>query len=69
VYYDQKKYSDALKTLQLAARVSPDEAEPYYWMGKTQEAMGDKSNAKLNFQRAFGLDTTLREAKQAADRL
>jgi hypothetical protein len=29
--------------------------------------MGDRKEAKLNYQRAFGLDNTLVEAKQAAD--
>jgi len=67
--YDEKKYSDALKTLQLATTVSPTYAPAYYWLGKVQEAMNDKTNAKLNYQRAYGLDTTLKQAKQAADRL
>lgn len=69
ILYNQKKYEQALKTFQLARTVSPTFADAYYWMGKCQEAMGDKTNAKLNYQRAYGLDKTLDEAKQAADRL
>lgn len=68
-YFELKKYSDALKTFQLAATVFASEGEPYYWLGKTQEAMGDNSNAKLNYERAYGLDHSLTEAKEAADRL
>ena len=30
IYYEQKKYPEALKTLALATTVSPDEADPYY---------------------------------------
>jgi tetratricopeptide (TPR) repeat protein len=69
VYYDQKKYEQALKVFNLASTVSPDEAEPYYWQAKAQEAMGNKAEAKLNYQRAYGLDKTMTEAKTAADRL
>ena len=69
LFYQQKKYGDALKTFELALKVSPTTAEFYFWIGKTQEAMGNKADAKLNYQRAYGLDKTMAEAKQAADRL
>jgi tetratricopeptide (TPR) repeat protein len=68
-YFDQKKYAEALKTFQLTTTVFPSEALPYYWMGKTQEAAGDKEEARLNYQRAYGLDKTFTDAKEAADRL
>ena len=69
ILYNQKKYEAALKTFRLAVTVSPTFADAYYWMGKCQEAMGDKTNAKLNYQWAYGLDKTLTDAKQAADKL
>jgi tetratricopeptide (TPR) repeat protein len=68
-WYDQKNYKEALASFQLAVRVFPVEAEPYFWLGRTQEAMGDKKEAILNYQRAYGLDKTFTEAKEAADRL
>lgn len=68
-YYDQKKFADALKTFQLSTTVFPSEAVPYYWLAKTQQAMGNKNEARLNYQRAYGLDKTLTEAKDSADRL
>lgn len=68
-YYELKNYTDAIKTFQLATTVFPSDGEPYYWLGKTQEAVNDKSNAKLNYQRAYGLDHSLKEAKEAAARL
>lgn len=68
-YYDQKKYAEALKTFQLTTTVFPSESLPYYWLGKTQQAMGNKPEARLNYQRAFGLDKTFTEAKDSADRL
>jgi len=69
VYYDQKNWKEAAKVFSLATTVSPTEPGPYYWLGKTEEAMGEKAEAKLDYQRAYGLDKTFIEAKQAADRL
>lgn len=69
VYFDQKKYTEALKIFELATQVFPTEGNPYFWLGKTQEAMGNTNEARLNYQRAYGLDKTLTEAKEAADRL
>jgi tetratricopeptide (TPR) repeat protein len=69
LFFNAKNYKEALETFQLAAKVSPTYAEAYYWMGKTKEAMGNKAEAKSDYQRAYGLDKTLTEAKQAADRL
>lgn len=68
-YYDQKKYAEALKTFQLTTTVFPSESLPYFWLGKTQQAMGDKTEARLNYQRAYGLDKTFTEAKDSADHL
>ena len=68
-YYDQKKYAEALKTFQLTTTVFPSEALPYYWIGKTQQALGRKDEARINYQRAYGLDKTITEAKDSADRL
>jgi tetratricopeptide (TPR) repeat protein len=67
--FESKKYNEAVKTFQLAQRVSASYADAYYWLGKCQEALGEKDEAKLNYQRAYGLDKSLTEAKEAADRL
>jgi len=66
---EQKKYEQALKTFQLALKVAPASADFYYLIGKTQQAMGNREEAKLNYQRAYGLDKSLTEAKEAADKL
>lgn len=68
-YYDQKKYADALKTFQFTTTIFPSEALPYYWTAKSQQALGNKDEARLNYQRAYGLDKTLTEAKDSAERL
>lgn len=69
IQYDAKKYAEALKTVELAASIKPQFPDAYYWMGKCQEAMGDKSTAAVNYRRAFELDKTFMEAKEAMERL
>ena len=69
VLLDQKQYGLALKTFELALRIAPASAEFYYLTGKTQQAMGHKEEARLNYQRAYGLDKSMTEAKEAADKL
>lgn len=69
ILYKQKKYNEALKVYQLALTVSNSFADTYYWMGLCQEALGQKEEALLNYKRAYGLDKTLKEAKDAADKL
>ncbi|HEX4876291.1 MAG TPA: tetratricopeptide repeat protein [Chitinophagaceae bacterium] len=69
IYFDQKKYTDALKVFELANTISATFPDAYYWMGRCQEAMGQKEEAKLNYQRAYGLDDSFTEAKEAAGRL
>lgn len=67
--YDQKKYAEAISVFQLALKVSATFAGAYYWLGKCQEELGNKEDARLNYQRAYSLDKSLAEAKAAADRL
>ncbi|MER3497745.1 MAG: hypothetical protein C4308_03445 [Chitinophagaceae bacterium] len=69
VYFNQNKYPEALKVFTLVSTISPDFPDAYFWMGKCQEALGKKNEARLNYQRAYGLDKTFAEAKEAAERL
>lgn len=67
--YEQKKYEDALAVFNLALTISPSFADAYYWIAKCQEATGKKEEAKVNYLRAFELDKTMKEAKEAAGRM
>jgi tetratricopeptide (TPR) repeat protein len=69
IFYDQKKFEAARKTFQLASTVSPTFADAYFWLGKCDEALNNKPEAKLNYQRAYGLDKSLTEAQAAAGKL
>jgi tetratricopeptide (TPR) repeat protein len=69
VLYEQKKFAAALKTFELANTISPKFPDAWFWMGKCQEATGDKENARINYLKAYGLDNSFGEAKDAADKL
>ena len=65
----QKKYEQALKSFAIGQKLSPGAAEFYFWVAKTQEAMGHRADAKMNYERAFALDRSFTEAKRAAEGL
>ncbi|HEX5654119.1 MAG TPA: tetratricopeptide repeat protein [Chitinophagaceae bacterium] len=69
VLFEQKKFNDAYTAFNLAMTISPKYADAYYWMAKSQQAMGQKEEARLNYLRAYGLDKSLAQAKAAADSL
>lgn len=64
---EQKKYEQALRTFATGQKLSPGTADFYFWVAKTQQAMGNNKDAKMNFERAFALDKTMTEAKAAAE--
>jgi tetratricopeptide (TPR) repeat protein len=63
----QKKINEAYKVFKLSNTISPAFPDAYYYMGKCQEAKGQKGEAKLSYEKAYGLDKTFTEAKDAAD--
>lgn len=69
ILYDQKKYMPAIKVYRMALNIRSTYADAYYWLGKCFEALGRKDDAFMNYERAYGLDRTLTEARDAADRL
>lgn len=69
VFYDTKKYQDGLKVFQTAVTVNNMYADAYYWQAKCYEALGNKEEALVNYQRALGLDKELKEARDAIKRL
>ncbi len=67
--FNNRRYDDALKTFAIGQKLSVSEPLFYLWIAKTQEAMGSREDAKANYERAYVLDKTLTEAKEAAERL
>ncbi|HVF97568.1 MAG TPA: tetratricopeptide repeat protein [Flavisolibacter sp.] len=67
--YQQKNYTSAERAFARGQKFDPSNSLFYLWVGKTQEAMGNKQDAKANYQRAYALDSSLTEAKDAAEKL
>lgn len=67
--YREKRFSEALRVFEKGLQVRSTEAQFYFWGAKTQLAMGNKAEAKQNFEKAYGLDKDLTEAKQEADQI
>lgn len=69
ILYKQAKYKEAIEVYDLAIKVSNSFADAHYWKGKCLEALGQKDDAKISYQRAYAFDKTLTEAKKAAERI
>jgi tetratricopeptide (TPR) repeat protein len=69
ILHEQKKNPEALKVLQLAMTVDGAFPDTWYWIGQCQEAMGQKVEARLSYEKAFSLDKTFTEAKEAAEKI
>lgn len=69
ILLDQKKTEESLSTFQLANTIKPSFPDAWYWMGKCMEALGKKEDAKLNYEKAYALDKTFIEAKEAAEKM
>jgi tetratricopeptide (TPR) repeat protein len=65
----QKKMREAFKVFNLVLTVKPAFPDGWYWLGVCQEEMGNERDAKLNYEKAFSLDKSFTEAKEAAERL
>ena len=55
ILLDQKKTNGGLKTFQLANTITPSFPDAWYWMGRCQEVLGRKEEAKLNYEKAYEL--------------
>lgn len=67
--YDQGKYKLALQSFQRLATINNGYADAWYWMAKSQEALGLYKEAVNNYESAYALDRTLTEALAAIERL
>ena len=69
ILLEQKKVSEAYKVFKLCNTINPAFPDAYYYMGKCEEAQGKKQEAKLSYEKAYSLDKSFTEAKEAADRI
>jgi tetratricopeptide (TPR) repeat protein len=69
LYYDQKKYEEALKIFQVAASVNGKYADAFYYQARCYEALGKTPQAVSLYRQALSLDPDLKEASEALNRL
>ena len=69
LYFDAKQYKEALLIFTKLSIINNTNANAYYWIAKTEEGMNNKEEALINYQKAYGLDKSIVEAKAAMDRL
>lgn len=69
ILFEMKQYDAALQNIRLGLKVNATVPEFYFLMGQIFQEKGEKGEAKLNYEKAYGLDKTFIEAKKAADGL
>jgi tetratricopeptide (TPR) repeat protein len=68
-YFKLKNFKLALNTFLMAASVSNTSPDAYYWSGRCYEAIANKEDAILNYERAIALDRNFTEAIVALKRI
>lgn len=69
IYFDDKKFTEALKIFKMASNVNNTYADVYYWQAKCFEALHSNEEAIKNYKTALLLDEDLKEATEALKRL
>jgi tetratricopeptide (TPR) repeat protein len=64
VYYEQSRWSEAVRELETAVRLQPDYVDAHYSLGVLQEAMGDQTRALEAWERVLQLDPDHAEARR-----
>ncbi len=67
--YDQQNYTQSLQVFERAMQVSNTFAEAYYQAGRCQEALGNKAEAVLYYQKTLGLEKHFTAARDALKRM
>ncbi len=69
IYFDEKKYNEALKIFEQLTNVNPANADGYYWQAKCKEAMNNKEEAIALYKKSLQLDESIAEAREAITKL
>jgi tetratricopeptide (TPR) repeat protein len=73
LYADDGRNEDAIRELKEAARLMPEDANPHWRLARIYQAMGNKSQANLEFQKTRNLhkaenDTIMSKLRTAQDK-
>lgn len=69
LFYDTKQADKAISIFEKALEIRPTYADASYWLAKCLEAKGEKEKAILQYRKALVLDPSIKEAKEALQRL
>jgi len=69
LYFDRKKFADALKIFEVAGTVEPTYADAFYYQGRCQELLGKQKEAIALYEQSLRLDPALKEAAAGLQRL
>jgi tetratricopeptide (TPR) repeat protein len=68
-FFDEAKYKEAHKTFSTLTDLNNQYADGWYWKGKCEEALGKKKEAAESYTQAYTIDPSIKEAKEAVERL
>ncbi len=69
IFFNAKKYPEALKVFEQLTKVNQTSADGYYWQAKCNEAMNHGALAVSLYQKALEFDPEIKEATAAIERL
>ncbi|MFY7963594.1 MAG: tetratricopeptide repeat protein [Chitinophagaceae bacterium] len=67
--YEETKYKEALQNFIQLSQINQSYADAYYWIGKCSEALNDRQKAIDSYQKSLQLDSSIKEATIAIERL
>lgn len=67
--YDAGRVAEALAAFEKLTTLQARIADAWYWQAKCHEGLGQKDMARMKYQRALDLNSTLEDAAQALERL
>lgn len=67
--YEDKKYNEALQNFNQLTQIDQSFADAYYWVAKCSEALNDKQRAIEFYEKSLHLDSSIKEATIAIERL
>ncbi len=63
------RYEQAIKTWEMALKLSPNDAQIYYNMGIAYESLNQLDKAKLYFKRVIEIEPENKQAKQHLEKI
>ncbi len=67
--YDAGEFAGAANTFRQLLAINPQDADGWYWLGKSFDTLHQTEKAIAAYSKSFGLDSTIIEAQLAINRL